>query len=160
MDARTTGRFIALKRKELALTQEQLAAELGVSNKAVSKWETGRCLPDSSLMEPLCDILGITFNELLSGKALEKEQEHRVSEETLQRVLGTVEQMQHEKRLLIGVLVIVLGIALMAIARSLVVPAISNVMDFFGGFLEGLSIVMVLVGVFVTIRELAHPPAQ
>ena len=95
MDARTTGRFIALKRKELGMTQEQLAAELGLSGKAVSKWETGRCLPDCSLMEPLCDVLGITFNELLSGKHIEREQERLASDDALRRALATVEHVQH-----------------------------------------------------------------
>lgn len=159
MDARTTGRFIALKRKELGMTQEQLAAELGLSGKAVSKWETGRCLPDCSLMEPLCDVLGITFNELLSGKHIEREQERLASDDALRRALATVEHVQHEKRVLLGILVIVLGIALVSIGRTLVEPARSDVMDFFGGFMEGISIVMILVGVFVTIRELAHPPS-
>lgn len=159
MDARTTGRFIAAKRKERGVTQEQLAAELGVSGKAVSKWETGRCLPDCSLMEPLCEALDVTFNELLSGRPIEQEQERRASDDALRRALATVEQVQHEKRLLIGILVIVLGIALISIGKTLVEPTISDVMDFFGGFMEGISIVMVLVGVFVTIRELTHPPA-
>lgn len=158
MDARTTGRFIALRRKERGVTQEQLAAELGVSGKAVSKWETGRCLPDSSLMEPLCDALGITFNELLAGKRIELEQDRRASDDALRRALASVEQLQHEKRVLLGILIIVLGITLIFASRTLVVPTISNTMDFLGGFMEGLSIVLVLVGVFVTIRELASAP--
>ena len=99
------------------MTQEQLAAELGVSGKAVSKWETGRCLPDSSLMEPLCDALGITFNELLAGKRIELEQERRASDDALRRALAAVEQLQHEKRVLLGILIIVLGITLIFASR-------------------------------------------
>ncbi len=119
----------------------------------------GRCLPDCSLMEPLCDALGITFNELISGKHIEREQERLASDDALRRALATVEHVQHEKRVLTGIMVIVLGIALVSIGITLVEPARSDVMDNFGGFMEGLSIVMILVGVFVTIRELAHPPS-
>ena len=79
MDARTTGRFVALKRKTLGITQEQLAGELGITGKAVSKWETGRCLPDSSIMEPLCERLGVAWWLLLYCDHVVRELERALS---------------------------------------------------------------------------------
>lgn len=62
------GKFIAKCRKEKKLTQAQLAEMLNITDRAVSKWETGKSMPDSSIMLELCEILGITVNELLSGE--------------------------------------------------------------------------------------------
>ena len=68
MDQEKIGRFIASCRKEKGLTQAQLGEKLGISNRAVSKWETGKSCPDPSVMLELCRILGISANELLSGE--------------------------------------------------------------------------------------------
>ena len=68
MDKLKIGKFISICRKERQITQEQLAERLGVTNKSVSKWETGSCLPDPTLYEPLCAALGITVGELFSGE--------------------------------------------------------------------------------------------
>lgn len=70
MDKMLIGAFIACERKDKGLTQAQLAQLLHVSDKAVSRWETGRGLPDAALMLPLCEILDISVNELLSGRRL------------------------------------------------------------------------------------------
>lgn len=66
------GGFISQCRKEKNLTQEQLSEKLGISNRAISKWERGINLPDASIMIELCEILDITVNELLSGEIIEK----------------------------------------------------------------------------------------
>ena len=67
------GRFIAESRKAVGLTQAQLAEKLNLTDRAVSKWETGRSMPDASLMLQLCDILGVTVNDLLSGERIDRE---------------------------------------------------------------------------------------
>lgn len=66
-----TGKFIASCRKEKGLTQARLAEKLNITDRAVSKWETGKCMPDSSIMLELCNILDVTVNELLSGERIE-----------------------------------------------------------------------------------------
>lgn len=66
------GKFIAQKRKEQNLTQEQLAERLGVSNKTVSKWESGKCMPDYAVVKRLCEELRITVAELMDGKEAEE----------------------------------------------------------------------------------------
>lgn len=70
MDQKKIGNFIATCRKEMGLTQVQLAEKLNITNRAVSKWETGKSIPDASIMLDLCQILGITVNELLSGERI------------------------------------------------------------------------------------------
>lgn len=70
MNQEKIGRFIAENRKAKKLTQEELAEKLGITNKSISKWENGNCLPDSSLFEPLCKILDISINELFTGEKL------------------------------------------------------------------------------------------
>ncbi len=72
MNQITTGKFIAQKRKEKNLTQEQLAEKIGVSNKTISKWETGKCMPDYCIIEILCQELNITLAELMNGEEDEK----------------------------------------------------------------------------------------
>lgn len=80
------GKFIAGCRKEKGLTQVQLAEKLNITNRAVSKWETGKSMPDSSIMLELCEILGITVNELLSGERIEMNSnyEEKVSENLIE----------------------------------------------------------------------------
>ena len=83
MDQRKIGRFIAECRKENNLTQLQLADKFGITDKAVSKWERGIAMPDSSIMLELCDILGISVNELLIGEKIAKENSDQRSERLL-----------------------------------------------------------------------------
>ena len=80
MDLIQIGKFIAQKRKEKNLTQLELANKISVSEKTISKWECGNGLPDASLMLPLCNVLDISANELLSGKSL-SENEYKESAE-------------------------------------------------------------------------------
>jgi transcriptional regulator with XRE-family HTH domain len=81
MNQEKIGKFIAICRKKQKLTQEQLAEKLGITYKAVSKWETGKGLPDASIMKDLCNILKITVNELLSGELINKEDYNKIVEE-------------------------------------------------------------------------------
>ena len=72
MNQEKIGKFIAKLRKEKNMTQLQLSLKLGVTDRAISKWENGRGMPDLSLMKPLCNELGITINDLLSGEVIDK----------------------------------------------------------------------------------------
>ncbi len=83
MDQTKIGKYIAEKRKALGLTQMELADKLGMSNKSVSKWERGVCLPDVSLYSELCTILGISVSEFLAGEDIEPEKIAIWSEETI-----------------------------------------------------------------------------
>ena len=83
MDQVRIGRFIAECRKGRGLTQAKLAEMLNITDRAVSKWETGKSMPDSSIMLPLCDILGISVNELLSGERIVMDNYVKNAEENL-----------------------------------------------------------------------------
>ena len=72
MDFKETGNIISFRRKQMGLTQRELAVKLSISDKTISKWEVGKGMPELSLMVPLCDILNITTDELLRGELKNK----------------------------------------------------------------------------------------
>lgn len=88
MDQIKIGQFIAQLRKEKGLTQQQLADKLLISNKTVSKWETGKGMPEISMMMPLCETLGISVNELLSGEKLSDNEYKERAEENMVNMLA------------------------------------------------------------------------
>lgn len=87
MDRVKIGSFIAACRRKKNITQEQLAELLGITNKSISKWENGICLPDAALYEPLCDILDITINELFAGQHINDKDYKRIADENLMDML-------------------------------------------------------------------------
>ena len=95
MDQKKIGGFIAARRKDNGLTQSQLAEMLGITDKAVSKWETGKSMPDLSLFCPLCDLLHITLNELLAGEFIPDE---NLKEKSNQLLLEVVTSLLGEDR--------------------------------------------------------------
>lgn len=95
MDAKVTGCFIAQLRKELGLTQKELAEKLEVTDKAISRWETGKGLPDTSLLKPLAEILGVSVGELLSGKRLDDSQ---IKSQTDHIILESLSYEESQKR--------------------------------------------------------------
>lgn len=88
MNQKKIGSFIAARRKDKGLTQSQLAEKLGITDKAVSKWETGKSMPDLSLFKPLCELLQITLNELLSGEFISEENLKEKSEQILFEIVA------------------------------------------------------------------------
>ena len=98
MNQTKTGRFIAAMRKEQNLTQRQLADLLNISDKTVSKWETGNGLPEVSLMLPLCEVLHITVNELLHGERLTDSDYKYKAEEV---IMDLVKEREESKRNLV-----------------------------------------------------------
>ncbi|MBQ5607971.1 MAG: helix-turn-helix domain-containing protein, partial [Oscillospiraceae bacterium] len=92
MDQVKIGKFIAACRKQENLTQAQLAEKLNITNRAVSKWETGKALPDSSIMLALCDILKISVNELLNGERISMENNNQTNEKLLLDMAKELEQ--------------------------------------------------------------------
>ena len=86
MDQKKIGAFIAQCRKEKNLTQMQLAELLEITNQAVSKWENGRGMPDMTLLQPLCDVLGISLNELFSGEHISAEEYKGKAEENISKL--------------------------------------------------------------------------
>ncbi|MBO4423716.1 MAG: helix-turn-helix transcriptional regulator [Clostridia bacterium] len=104
MDQVRIGKFIAERRKAKHLTQAQLAEMLGITDRAVSKWENGRSMPDSSIMLQLCDILGISVNELLCGEVIEVKEYNEKAE--LNLVEFKKQKEEADKKLLTAEIVI------------------------------------------------------
>ena len=152
MNQLTTGKFISIKRKEKDLTQEQLAEKLGVSNKTISKWETGKCMPDYGIVKSLCDELEITVAELMDGEESEEKSVRTYDDEQIMDLLRRTQELEKQKNLLYGILLIVMGIALQALSYTF---GGTNVKDFFSGLFLGVSIVEMLVGVYVLGRSIA-----
>ena len=96
MDQIKIGKFIAECRKKKNLTQAQLAERLNISDRAISKWETGKAMPDSDIMLVLCNILGINVNELLCGETIDLEQKDEQLNELIFQ-MATNEERYHKR---------------------------------------------------------------
>ena len=92
MDQLKIGKFIAECRKQKKLTQMQLAERLNITDKAISKWERGLAMPDTSIMLELCDILGVSVNELLYGEKIEMENKEQKNKQLLLYMSKEIEQ--------------------------------------------------------------------
>lgn len=153
MNQAVTGKFIALKRKQKNLTQEQLAEKLGVSNKTISKWETGKCMPDYSIVKSLCEELGVTMAELLDGEKAGDKSVRVYDDEQMLDLLRRIQELEKQKVMLTGVMLIVMGIAFQALSHTL---SGSDFKDFLSGVLLGLSLGEMLIGVYVVGKSLAE----
>lgn len=98
MDQIKIGKFISQCRKEKKLTQTELAEKLNITDRAISKWENGLCLPDSGTMPALCEILNITINDLFSGEKVDMNNYHEKAEQNLLAMQKLKEEA--DKRLL------------------------------------------------------------
>ncbi|MBR6572857.1 MAG: helix-turn-helix transcriptional regulator [Clostridia bacterium] len=149
MDQVKIGRFIANCRKEKKLTQMQLAEKLNITDRAVSKWETGKSLPDSAIMLELCEILGITVNDLLNGEVVKVDNYNKELEKTLIEMVKQKEE--NDKRLLalevvIGVLSVLVLLAPIIIAAYLPMENWQRIVLCFSG------VIPCFVGIFYAIK--------
>lgn len=129
MEPTRISRFIAERRKALGLTQRQLAEQLSVSDKAVSKWETGRGLPDVLLMPPLCAALGITVNDLLSGERVGEGDYQKKAEENMMELMkqNAENKLRMAQSLTCGAVTIVAVCALVCLASFLPLPVAARI---------------------------------
>ena len=98
MDLKKIGKFIAENRKKAGFSQESLAEELDISNRSISKWERGICLPETSKMPALCKLFNITINDLFSGEIVDMKDSSKKLEENLFTLAK--EKEQKDKQLL------------------------------------------------------------
>ena len=116
MNQEKIGRFIAELRKEKKMTQIDLANKLGITDRAISKWENGRGMPDLSLLAPLCEILDVSINELLSGARLDKKDYQEKFEENIIKTIDyTDKKIKKTKKIFITILSIILIFIVMLI---------------------------------------------
>ena len=141
MDQVKIGSFIAKCRKSQNLTQFQLAEKLNITDRAISKWETGRAMPDSSIMLQLCEILKISVNDLLNGEIVSMEKYSEKEEKLLLEIVRQKEE--NDKRLFI--LEYVIGIfSVIILLGFTIVAAYVNMEDW-------LRIILVIIGFIICI---------
>ncbi|MBP3206113.1 MAG: helix-turn-helix domain-containing protein [Lachnospiraceae bacterium] len=125
MDQIKIGKFIASCRKEQGMTQAVLAEKLGISDRAVSKWETGKSMPDSGIMLELCELLNINVNELLSGEKIMKEVYDKIAEDNLLAMRRELEEKNRQMlnlEIVIGAPATIAGLVLCGVAAYVEMP--------------------------------------
>lgn len=142
MDQVKIGKFIAERRKTAGLTQMQLAEKLGITDRAVSKWETGKAMPDSSIMLALCDVLKITVNDLLSGEVVTMDHYNKEMERNL---LEMVKQKEEADKRLLKVEIVMGIVAVLPLIAAIVIVNIVPMEEWKGGLLVGLSLLPLLI---------------
>lgn len=148
MNQKQIGRYIAEKRRIKNLTQAQLAEQLGISDKTVSKWECGRSMPDYALIQPLCETLDISVSELIEGK------EASLHERQLMELLRRTQELERQNGILHGVIMLIFSIALQALAPHFVG---SPMQDLLSGIILGLSVGILLLGIYLIFQAMQKP---
>ena len=142
MNQEKIGKFILECRKAKKLTQSELAEKLGVTDKSISNWENGRNMPDLSLFKPLCEILDITINDLISGEKVTKDKYQAKLEENIISTIDYTNKKMSEKNNYIGIILIVFGI-MIAITAMTIFPSESS----FGSIYSVLGGIVSLIGI-------------
>ena len=152
MNQTAIGNYIARKRREQNLTQEQLADKLGVSNKTISKWENGKCMPDYSIIQALCEALHVSLPELMDGEDTAEDSLRVYDDAQILDLLHRTQELERQKGILYGVALITLGIACSAMSGTV---GGTDVRDFISGVLLGLSVAEILAGIYVIGKQMA-----
>ena len=151
MNQEKIGKFILECRKNKKLTQSELAEKLGVTDKSISNWENGRNMPDLSLFKPLCDILEISINDLISGEKVSKDKYQDKFEENLISTIDYTTKKIIEKNNVIGLLLIIFGVLLATTAMT-VFPSESS----WGSVYSVLGAIISLIGVSKFTKKLSY----
>ncbi|MBP3040005.1 helix-turn-helix transcriptional regulator [Bacillaceae bacterium Marseille-Q3522] len=146
MDQQKIGEFITLLRKSKNMTQVELAEKLGITDKAVSKWEKGKSMPDISLLKPLSDIFAITVHELLLGEFVQEENFREKADENIVQIMQLIENVKRKKYILYGIVIFAIGMALFGVAHYFDDTA-SPFGEFINGLSLGLSVGTMVVGI-------------
>lgn len=141
MEQRKIGKFIATERKTQGFTQRQLADQLGISDKTVSKWETGKGLPEVSLMIPLCETLHITVNDLLSGERVSESDYQKKAEDNMMDLIKENEENKKQMILSVicGTITIIAVCSLVIIASYMDLPTAVRILLIAGACLTAVA---------------------
>ncbi|WP_286909150.1 helix-turn-helix domain-containing protein [Clostridium sp. UBA1652] len=148
MDAKKIGVFIADVRKKKKLTQAELGEYLNVTDKAVSKWECGKCLPDSSLFDEISKVLEVSMSELLKGEYIEQENIEIESNKAINLLLNEVQKLKRNESL-VGALCALLISFITAIYSAIWQPGTKFYQQFFSGFIEAISGSCLVLGILL-----------
>ena len=142
MDQEKIGKFISKKRKEKKITQSELGELLGVSDKTIGNWENGRNMPDLSLFKPLCNELGITINELLSGEELDNKDYQEKFEENIVNTIDYSNKKINKYSNVIGLILVIFGLFI-SLSAIMMFPSESS----WGSVYSVFGIVIFIIGI-------------
>ena len=142
MNQEKIGKFIAECRKKKKITQLELAEKLGVTDRSVSNWENGKNMPDLSLFKPLCDELGITINELLSGERLSKDEYQEKFEENIVNTIDYSTKKVKKYSQFISLILIIFGLFI-SISAIMIFPSESS----WGSIYSVFGIIIFMIGI-------------
>lgn len=149
MDQIKIGKFIAECRRKKDLTQAQLAEKLNITNRAISKWETGKSMPDSSIMLELCDILGINVNDLLCGEVVTVNDYNKELEKNL---IEMVKQKEEADKKLLGLEIVIGILSVIVLVGFILVAAYFEMQTWLRVCLIVSGFVLGLVGIGFALR--------
>jgi len=150
MDLKKIGKFVAENRKKAGLSQESLAEKLDISNRSISKWERGICLPETTKMPELCKLFNITINDLFSGEIVDMKNNDKKVDENLLALAA--EKEQKDKQLL--ALEYVLGFLGLAILLAMVIPAafIAESTPVLAAIMIAIGFVLMMIAFFYALK--------
>lgn len=151
MNQEKIGKFILECRKNKKLTQSELAEKLGVTDKSISNWENGRNMPDLSLFKPLCDILEISINDLISGEKVRKDKYQEKFEENIISTIDYTTKKINEKNNVIGIVCIIFGLIL-AVTAMTIFPSESS----WGSIYSVLGAIISLIGISKFTKKISY----
>ncbi|MBO7170422.1 MAG: helix-turn-helix domain-containing protein [Clostridia bacterium] len=149
MDQIKIGKFIADRRKNAGLTQLELAEKMGITDRAVSKWERGLAMPDSSIMLALCKVLDITVNDLLSGEVVDME---RYDIELENKLLELVKQKEERDRRLLRTEIVMCACCAMPLVGAVVVALTVPMAEWIGTVMVSASLIPFLVAMVFALK--------
>ena len=149
MDLKKIGKFIAKKRQENNYTQESLAEALDISNRAISKWERGICLPDASRIPEICKLFNITINDLFSGEIVDMKNNEKKYEENMLEV-AKLKQQKDKQLLLMEWGIAIVGV--LALLSMVLIAGLIEMPDYARFIILGVGAVIFLIAMFFGLR--------
>ena len=151
MNQEKIGKFIAKCRKDKKMTQSDLAEKLGVTDKSIGNWENGRNMPDLSLFKPLCDVLGITINDLLSGEKISKDKYQERFEENIVNTIDYSTKRINKYSNVIGLLLVIFGLFI-SMSAIMIFPSESS----WGSIYSVFGVIIFLIGMSKLTRGIKY----
>ncbi len=148
MNQERIGKFISKCRKKRKMTQSELGEKLGVTEKSISNWENGRNMPDLSLFKPLCDELGITINDLMSGEKIDKENYQEKFEENIVNTIDYSTKKLNKYSKAISLILIILGL-FASLSAVMIFPSESS----WGSIYSVFGIIVFMIGISRVINQ-------
>ena len=149
MDQIKIGKFIKQKRKEKEITQSELAEKLKVTDRAISKWENGICMPDSAIISELCKILNITINDLFSGEIVDMKTNEKRLENNLVE-MTRLKQATDKQLLVLEIFIGALAVIILFVCIS--IASFVNMKDIYRTLLFTFGVIAFLVSMFLALR--------